>query len=101
MPGSPPTGDGAAPQGGIGARGTARDTAPMILTDVDELAAWLRLLATPGIGRGAARQLLASFGTPHGVFEASSGQRRACVDALAADALDAEPPRFPSLLAST
>jgi DNA processing protein len=73
----------------------------MILTDVDELAAWLRLLATPGIGRGVARQLLASFGTPQGVFEASSGQRRACVDAGIADALDAEPPRFPSLLAST
>ena len=101
MLGLAPAGDGAAPQGGIGARGSARDTARMILTDVDELSAWLRLLTSPGIGRGTARQLLAAFGTPQGVFEASSAQRRTCADAITADALDAEPPRFASLLAST
>jgi len=73
----------------------------MILTDLDELAAWLRLLATPGMGRGTARQLLTAFGTPQGVFEASSTQRRACVDAITATALDAEPPRWSALLAQT
>ena len=30
----------------------------------DELAAWLRLATTPGIGRGTARQLLSAFGSP-------------------------------------
>ena len=71
----------------------------MMVTDVDELAAWLRLLITPGVGRGTARQLLAAFGTPQTVFEVSSAQRRACFDAITADALDAEPPRWPALLA--
>src|SRR5262245_52478736 len=41
----------------------------------DELAAWLRLLLTPGIGRSAARRLLSAFGTPQGVFAASSAAR--------------------------
>jgi DNA processing protein len=73
----------------------------MILTDVDELAAWLRLLATPGLGRGTVRQLLSVFGTPQGVFEATSSQRRAVLDAATAAALEAEPPRFAALLATT
>lgn len=45
----------------------------------DELTAWLRLLLTPGIGRAAARQLLAAFGTPQAVFEASSAARQQCL----------------------
>src|SRR5262245_57246956 len=101
MLGLAPVGGAIAPQSGIGGRGTGRDTAPMMLTDVDELAAWLRLLATPGLGRAGARQLLAAFGTPQGVFDAASVQRRACVDAITADALDAEPPRWSALLANT
>ncbi len=36
----------------------------------DELAAWLRLGATPGIGRATARQLLAAFGSPERVLAA-------------------------------
>ena len=36
---------------------------------VDELEAWLRLLLTPGLGRGPARQLLAAAGSPQAVFE--------------------------------
>ena len=35
----------------------------------DELAAWLRLLLTPGVGNEAARKLLAAFGLPTAVFE--------------------------------
>ena len=37
----------------------------------DELAAWLRLLETPGIGRQRARRLLLAFGGPREIFEAS------------------------------
>ena len=36
----------------------------------DELAAWLRLALTPGVGNGAARRLLAAFGLPQQVFMA-------------------------------
>jgi DNA processing protein len=66
----------------------------------DELAAWLRLLLTPGVGRGGARQLLAAFGTPQAVFEASSSARRDCVERDIAAALDAEPPTLPTVLAT-
>ena len=45
----------------------------------DELAAWLRLLLTPGIGRGAARRLLSTFGTPQAVFAASASARAQCL----------------------
>ncbi|MDQ5896084.1 MAG: DNA-protecting protein DprA [Pseudomonadota bacterium] len=49
----------------------------------DEIAAWLRLLQTPGCGRQRARQLLAAFGSPQGVFEASPvAQRQIVGDAL-------------------
>ena len=36
-----------------------------------ELGAWLRLLQTPGLGRDAARKLLAAFGSPEAVLEAT------------------------------
>ena len=36
----------------------------------DELAAWLRLLETPGVGRESARKLLAAFGSPESIFAA-------------------------------
>jgi DNA processing protein len=42
----------------------------------DELAAWLRLLETPSVGRESARRLLAAFGSPEGVFAASSSAWR-------------------------
>lgn len=37
----------------------------------DELAAWLRLTATPGVGNKTARKLLAAFGLPENVFAQS------------------------------
>lgn len=40
----------------------------------DELAAWLRLLGTPGIGNITARKLLTAFGLPQGVFAQSPSQ---------------------------
>ena len=39
--------------------------------DADELAAWLKLLAAPGIGRQQLRRVLAAFGTPQDVFAAA------------------------------
>jgi len=42
----------------------------------DELAAWLRLLETPGLGRDAARKLLAAFASPHAVLAASAAALR-------------------------
>ncbi|MFZ3118330.1 MAG: DNA-processing protein DprA, partial [Variovorax sp.] len=36
--------------------------------DRDELADWLRLTLTPGIGDASARRLLAAFGLPAGIF---------------------------------
>ena len=52
------------------------------MTD-DELAAWLRLLQTPGIGRQRARRLLQAFGSPQGVFAAAPADWR---DALGGQA---------------
>lgn len=60
------------------------------MSDSAELAGWLRLLLTPGVGRDAARRLLASFGGAEQVFAASRAQHREVVGALA-DAL-AQPP---------
>ncbi|HEY9096451.1 MAG TPA: DNA-processing protein DprA [Hydrogenophaga sp.] len=34
----------------------------------EELAAWLRLVLTPGVGNDSARKLLATFGLPRGLF---------------------------------
>jgi DNA processing protein len=34
----------------------------------EELSAWLRLVATPGLGRDAMRRLLAAFGSPQAIF---------------------------------
>lgn len=70
------------------------------MPDADELAAWLRLLITPGIGRAGARQLLAAFGSPQGVFEASSTARRNCVGPELAGPLDSEPAGLAATLAT-
>jgi len=64
----------------------------------DELAAWLRLSLTPGVGNGAARRLLAAFGLPQQVFEQSETALQACVGAAQARALCAEPPYFAAQL---
>lgn len=67
----------------------------------DELAAWLRLLETPSVGRESARKLLAAFGSPHAVFEASVAARREVVGTKAAVALDAPPKTLETLIAGT
>jgi len=63
----------------------------MAADDASGLAAWLRLLLTPGLGRTSARKLLTSFGPPQAVFSATPALRRACVGAELGTALDDEP----------
>jgi DNA processing protein len=55
--------------------------------DRDELAAWLRLLETPHVGRDSARRLLAAFGSPQAIFQAPSTAWREVVGAQASAAL--------------
>lgn len=55
--------------------------------DAGELDAWLRLAFTAEVGRQTARRLLAAFGSPQAVCEASAAQRRQVAGSAAA-ALD-------------
>jgi DNA processing protein len=70
-----------------------------VLTDT-EFAAWLRLLETPGLGRGVARRLLAACGSPEAVLAASPGTWRELAGAAVAQALSAPPPLFAERLAA-
>ncbi len=58
----------------------------------DELAAWLRLTLTPGVGNAGARRLLAAFGLPQAVFGQSHAALQSVVSTTQATALLAEPP---------
>ena len=69
--------------------------------DRDELAAWLRLVETPLIGRETARRLLAAFGSPEAVMTASFDQHRRVVSEGAARALTAAPADFDAKLGRT
>lgn len=53
----------------------------------DELAAWLRLLGTPGVGNTTARKLLTAFGLPQQIFTQSAAQLERLVSARQAQAL--------------
>lgn len=67
----------------------------------EELAAWLRLTLTPGIGNGAARKLMAAFGLPHAVFQQTSSALSQVVNSTQAQALRSEPPELAALLDTT
>jgi DNA processing protein len=67
----------------------------------DELGAWLHLLHSPGIGREAARRLLARFGSPQAVLDASSTERAQLVDSACAAALSTPPEGHNQRLAQT
>ena len=67
----------------------------------DELAAWLRLTLTPGVGNAAARRLLAAFGLPQHVFAQSASALRQVVTAAQASALLQEPPGLTPLMETT
>ena len=69
--------------------------------DTAELAAWLRLVETPGVGRTSARRLLAGCGSARAVFEAPTTAWQALAGSTAAQALRAPPPDFDALLERT
>lgn len=67
----------------------------------DELASWLRLTLTPGVGPATARLLLARFGLPAGLFGQSREALRQVVTAAQAEALLAEPDSLAAQLSRT
>lgn len=67
----------------------------------DELAGWLRLTLTPGVGPDAARRLLAAFGLPEAVFAQRADALRQVVSAAQAEALATPPPDFDAQLVTT
>ena len=69
--------------------------------DQQELAAWLRLLLTPGIGNTSARKLLAAFGLPDAIFTHSEAALAQVVSQTQAQALLQAPPELAALEAST
>jgi DNA processing protein len=71
------------------------------LIDRDELAAWLRLLETPKLGRESARRLLAAFGSAQAVMASTVDQRREVIGPVQAAALASPPDTFDALLANT
>ncbi len=52
-----------------------------------ELAAWVRLLLTPGVGKETARRLLAAFGLPEAIFAQPLDALQTVVGSKTADAL--------------
>lgn len=67
----------------------------------DELAGWLRLALTPGVGNATARKLLTAFGLPPRIFEQSITALGERVSAKQALALQQEPPELVELLETT
>lgn len=67
----------------------------------DELAGWLRLTLTPGIGNAAARRLLAAFGLPSEVFAQPEAALRQIVSEVQAKALLQPPTELVALLDRT
>lgn len=59
--------------------------------DADELAAWLRLTSTPGVGPAACRALLSAFGLPDAVLSATREQLSRVVPPPVAAAIRARP----------
>ena len=67
----------------------------------DELAGWLRLALTPGIGNATARKLLTAYGLPPRIFGQSVSALDARVSAKQAAALQQVPPELADLLETT
>ena len=70
------------------------------MIDVDELAAWLRLLLAPGVGRETARRLLAAFGSPEAVAQASQAALAEVAGPRQAAAVKAGPPQIDAQVAA-
>ena len=75
--------------------------APAAALSDEELAAWLHLLHSEGVGRDGARQLLAALGGPQAVLAASVPERADCVDARSAAGLSRPPAGHAERLAAT
>ena len=73
----------------------------MLESDDAELAAWLRLRLTPGVGDSSARKLLAAFGMPSQVFTQPETAVRQVVSAAQANALQRLPEGFEAQWAQT
>ena len=69
--------------------------------EAQELQAWLRLALTPGIGNGAARKLLAAFGSAEAVFEQSEATLRKLGSDKLASVLRREPANLQAQLQTT
>ena len=69
--------------------------------DQEELCAWLRLGQTAGVGDVSARKLLAHFGLPQAVFEASESALRQFVTSTQTQALLQKPAVLDELLERT
>ncbi len=67
----------------------------------DELAAWLRLTLTPGVGNATARKLLAAFGLPQAVFAQTEQALCQLVSGQQAAALQEQPPGLEPLTERT
>jgi DNA processing protein len=69
--------------------------------DRSELAGWLRLSLSPGVGNVGARRLLAAFGLPGQVFSASAATLEEVCGPAAMRGLVDEPPELAPLLDAT
>jgi DNA processing protein len=70
----------------------SESTYPQRLSNpVGDIADWVRLAATPGVGHETARRLLAAFGLPANIFSATHDALRAIVSERIASALSGEP----------
>jgi len=67
----------------------------------DEVAAWLRLTLTPGVGNASARKLLAAFGPPESIFIQPISTLAQVVSRKQATSLHTEAPELAVLLATT
>ena len=71
------------------------------MIEQDELAAWVRLLETPGVGRESARKLLAAFGSPQAALSASVSARASVIGPVASKALSASSETLDALVVRT
>ena len=67
----------------------------------EELTAWLRLILTPGIGRSAARRLLAAFGLPQNIFTQPKSALAPHLSSAQCSALLTAPPALPAQIETT
>ena len=67
----------------------------------DELASWLRLTLTPGVGNLSARRLLEAFGLPADIFRQPASELRIHASGAQVAALQGVPAGLEALLDST